>query len=389
MFKKRVVSLLMVILTLFSFTYHAKANTLNLQPNLNLNCKSAILMEYSSGKILYEYKSHEKLAPASVTKIMTMLLVMEAVDRGKIKLTDKVVVSERAKRMGGSTMYLETGEVRTVEELLKGAAVESANDACVALAEFVAGTEEEFVKMMNERAKSLGMNDTNFVNCYGFYDPNHYTSAYDVATMSKELMKHKKIFDYTTIWMETISEGRKSPFTLVNRNKMIKAYNGCDGLKTGYTKEAMYCISATAKRGNVRFISVIMGAPSAKERNAMAAQLLDIGFSRYDSFDVVKKGETIQEVKIPRGKPEVIKAVTKDNINIVVEKGNKPNIEKRVEIFKDIKLPIKKGDVIGIIKVVDGENVYGQTEIVSDCDVEKMKFIDTLDKVIKSWTNSN
>lgn len=331
----------------------------------------------------------KKLAPASVTKIMTMLLVMEAVDRGKIKLTDKVVVSERAKRMGGSTMYLETGEVRTVEELLKGAAVESANDACVALAEFVAGTEEEFVKMMNERAKSLGMNDTNFVNCYGFYDPNHYTSAYDVATMSKELMKHKKIFDYTTIWMETISEGRKSPFTLVNRNKMIKAYNGCDGLKTGYTKEAMYCISATAKRGNVRFISVIMGAPSAKERNAMAAQLLDIGFSRYDSFDVVKKGETIQEVKIPRGKPEVIKAVTKDNINIVVEKGNKPNIEKRVEIFKDIKLPIKKGDVIGIIKVVDGENVYGQTEIVSDCDVEKMKFIDTLDKVIKSWTNSN
>ncbi|MCX7695516.1 MAG: D-alanyl-D-alanine carboxypeptidase [Caloramator sp.] len=384
--KKRLSVILLTVLLIFIFTYQSRA-AVNIEPNMN--CKSAILMEFSTGKILYEYKSHEKLAPASVTKIMTMLLVMEAIDSGKIKLTDKVVVSENAKRLGGSTMYLETGEVRTVEELLKGAAVESANDACVALAEFLCGTEEEFVKRMNERAKGLGMNDTHFVNCYGFYDPNHYTSAYDVAIMSRELLKHSKILDYTTIWMETISEGRKTPFTLVNRNKMIKAYKGCDGLKTGYTKEAMYCISATAKRGNVRLISVIMGAPSAKERNAVAAQLLDVGFAKYDSFDVVKKGEVVGEVRIPKAKPESVKVVAKENLNIVVEKGNKPNIQKKIEIFKDLKLPINKGETVGVIKAVDGENVFGQVEAVVDCKVEKMKFIDTLNKVFKSFLNVN
>lgn len=390
MWRKKILAEMLIVFFMSSFTYqNVFASNIKTEPSVNLNCKSAILMEYSTGKILYEYKAHEKLAPASVTKIMTMLLVMEAIEKGKIKLTDKVVASQNAKAMGGSTMYLETGEVRTVEELLKGAAVESANDACVALAEYISGTQEEFVKLMNERAKSLGMNDTNFVNCYGFYDPNHYTSAYDVAIMSKELLKHKKILEYTTIWMETITEGRKSPFTLVNRNKMLKAYNGCDGLKTGYTKEAMYCISATAKRGNVRFISVIMGAPSAKERNAMAAQLLDLGFAKYDSFDLVKKGEVVGEVKLPKAKPESVKVIAKENLNIIVEKGNKPKLEKKIELFKDLKLPIKKGDTVGIVKAIDGENVYGQVEAVVDSDVEKMKFLDTLGKVIKSWVRVN
>ncbi|GFR34289.1 D-alanyl-D-alanine carboxypeptidase family protein [Thermobrachium celere] len=382
--KRRISTVIFTVILLFMFTYQTNP-ALAVEPNLN--CKSALLMEFSSGKILYEYNAHQKLAPASVTKIMTMLLVMEAIDSGKIKLTDKVVVSENAKRLGGSTMYLETGEVRTVEELLKGAAVESANDACVALAEYLCGTEEEFVKRMNERAKSLGMNDTHFVNCYGFYDPNHYTSAYDVAIMSRELLKHSKILDYTTIWMETISEGRKTPFTLVNRNKMIKAYKGCDGLKTGYTKEALYCISATAKRGNVRLISVIMGAPTSKERNAMASQLLDIGFAKYDSFDVVKKGEVVGEVRIPKAKPESVKIIAKDNLNVIVEKGNKPNIEKKIEIFKDLKLPINKGDTVGIVKAVEGEKVFGQVEAIVDTKVEKMKFIDTLNKVVKSFLN--
>jgi D-alanyl-D-alanine carboxypeptidase (penicillin-binding protein 5/6) len=351
----------------------------------NLNCKSALLMEFSTGKIIYENNSHEKLAPASVTKVMTMLLAMEAVDSGKVKLSDKATISPRAKSMGGSTMYLETGEMRSVEDLIKGVSIESANDAAVALGEFIGGTEESFVQMMNQRAKQLGMNDTNFMNCMGFYDPNHYTSAYDVAIMSRELLKHSKILNYTTIWMETISEGRKEPFTLTNRNKMIKSYPGCDGLKTGFITESKYCISSTAKRGDIRFVSVIMGAPSWKERNEMAGKLLDFGFAKYESKKLVNKGEIVGEIKLPRSNPEKINALAKEDLSVVFEKGNKMNIEKRLEMKKDLKLPLKKGDVIGIIKAVEGDKVYNQIEVVTDSDARKISLLDSIGKGLKSW----
>ncbi|EYE87759.1 D-alanyl-D-alanine carboxypeptidase [Fervidicella metallireducens AeB] len=354
---------------------------------LDLNCKSALLMEFSSGKIIFEKNPHEKLAPASVTKIMTMLLVMEAVDSGKIKLTDKVTVSANAKSLGGSTMCLDEGEIRTVEELLKGVAIASANDGALALGEFIGGTEEEFTKLMNERAKQLGMNDTHFVNCYGFYDPNHYTSAYDIAIMSRELLKHKKILNYTTIWMETISEGRKEPITLANRNKLVRFYKGCDGLKTGYTSEAKYCISATAKRGDIRFISVILGADTLKNRNYQASKLLDYGFAKYESAKFVTAGEAIQDLKLSKAKPDAAKAIAKDDINLIYEKGNKPNVQKRVEVFQDVKLPLKKGDVVGIVKVVDGEKILGKTELVIDRDVNKMSLADSIKKVVKNWLN--
>ncbi|SEF75201.1 D-alanyl-D-alanine carboxypeptidase (penicillin-binding protein 5/6) [Caloramator fervidus] len=357
--------------------------------NLNLNCKAALLMENSTGKILYEYNAHEKVYPASVTKIMVMLLTMEAVDSGSIKLSDKVVISARAKSMGGSTMFLEQGEIRTVEELLKGVAVESANDAAVALAEFLAGTEEAFVEKMNKRAKELGMKNTNFVNCTGFFDPNHYTTAYDVALMSRELLKHPKILDYTKIWMETISEGRKEPFTLVNRNKMIKSYNGCDGLKTGYVKESMYCISATASRNGLRFIAVIMGAPSAKERNEMAAKLLDVGFSKYQSITAVKKGDVVGEISLPMAKPNKVKLIANEDLKILLEKGAKVNYEIKVDLFKDLKLPIKKGEIVGIAKAVDGEKVYGQVPVVVDTDIVKVNYFDVLEKMLKLYLNIN
>lgn len=355
--------------------------------SLNLSCKSAILMEADSGKIVYELNSHEKLAPASVTKVMTMLLTMEAVEKGAIKLEDKVSVSERAKAMGGSTMYLETGEIRTVEELLKGVGIESANDAAVALAEYVGGSQEAFVEKMNARAKELQMNDTSFVNPHGFYDPNHYTSANDIAIMSRELLKHSKILEYTKIWMETISEGRKQPFTLVNRNKMLRSYNGCDGLKTGYTKEAKYCISATAKRGNIRFVSVIMGADSWKDRNAQAAKLLDLGFAKYESINFVKKNEVIQEIELPKSKPEKVKVMAREDLNLVFEKGSKPKLEKKVELSKDIKLPVKKGDSIGIIKAVEGDKVYGEVEIIVDQDISKLTIFDMVGKSFRGWIN--
>lgn len=377
-----------ILIAMLLVTTTAWAEPAKPQENsMNLNCRSALLMEAGSGKIVYELNSHEKLAPASVTKVMTMLLTMEAVENGAIKLEDKVTISERAKAMGGSTMYLETGEIRTVEELLKGVGIESANDAAVALAEFIGGSQEGFVEKMNARAKELGMNDTNFVNPHGFYDPNHYTSANDVAVMSKELIKHSRILDYTKIWMETITEGRKEPFTLVNRNKMLKSYNGCDGLKTGFTKEAKYCISATAKRGNIRFISVIMGADSWKERNSQASKLLDIGFAKYESVDFIKKDEVIQEIALPKSKPEKVKVMAKDDLNLVFEKGAKPKIEKKVEISKDLKLPIKKGDSIGVVRAVEGDKVYGEIDIVADQDITKINMFDTLGKCFRGWIN--
>jgi D-alanyl-D-alanine carboxypeptidase (penicillin-binding protein 5/6) len=385
LYMKKFLSLaLMTIFVLISSTTAFAAGTKK-EDNLKLNCKAGLVMEFNTGKIVYEFNSHEKLPPASVTKIMTMLLTMEAVDSGKIKLSDKVTISARSKSMGGSTMYLETGELRTVEELLKGVAIESANDAAIALAEYIGGTEEAFVDKMNERAKELGMKDTHFVNSYGFHDPNHYTSAHDIAIMSRELLKHSRILNYTTIWMETISEGRKEPFTLVNRNKMIKAYDGCDGLKTGYTKEAMYCISATAKKGDMRFISVIIGAPSWKERNEMAARLLDYGFSKYESVKVVKKGEVIDEIALPKAKPEKVKVTAKDDLSVIFERGNKAKIDKKVEIFKDVKLPLKKGDNVGIIKAVEGDKVYGKVDLIVEQDVNRINLSDTVKMSFKLW----
>lgn len=343
--------------------------------------KSMLLMENSSGKIIFEEKPHEKLSLASVTKIMTMLLTMEAVDSGQIKLSDRVTCSARVKSMGGSTMCLEEGEVRTVEELLKGVAVESANDAAVALAEYVAGSEEAFVAKMNSRAKALGMNDTHFVNCMGFYSPEHYTSAYDVAIMSRELLKHSAILNYTSIWMETISEGRKSPFTIVNRNKMVRYFKGCDGLKTGFVKEAMYCISATAKRGDIRFIAVIMGAPTIKDRTEAAGKLLNMGFARYDSRLLVKKGESVQEISISKAKPERISAVASGDFSAVIEKGAKDNFIKKFEMSSN-KPPLKKGDVVGMLRIYQNGKEIGSVKCLTDRDVYNLNFFDMLNKNI-------
>ncbi len=381
--KKYVTLLMLTILIILPFE---NASGKALEPSgFKLDCKSALLMEYSTGNIIYESNSHEKLAPASVTKVMTMLLAMEAVDKGQVKLSDKATVSARAKSMGGSTMYLETGELRTVEELIKGVAIESANDAALALGEFIGGSEEGFIQKMNERAKELGMKDTNFVNCTGFYDSNHYTSAYDIALMSRELLKHNKILEYTTIWMETISEGRLEPFTLVNRNKMIKSYPGCDGLKTGFITESKYCISSTAKRGDIRFISVIMGAPTWKERNEMAGKLLDYGFAKFESIKLVKKGEVIEEIKLPKCKPDQVKILSKDDLNVIYEKGSKGNIVKRVRINKNLKLPLKKGDTIGFIEALEGDKVLNKIEVVADSDIRKINLLDSIGKAFKYW----
>jgi D-alanyl-D-alanine carboxypeptidase len=245
------------------------------------SARSAILMDADSGTIIFEKNSHDRLPPASITKIMTMLLVMEALDEGRIKLTDKVTASEYAASMGGSQIFLEAGEEMTVEDLLKGVAIASGNDASVALAEKIAGTEQEFVRMMNERAQQLGLKNTHFVNANGLPAENHYTSAYDIAVMSRELLKHPEITKFTGLYQDYLRKDTDKPFWLVNTNKLVRFYAGADGLKTGYTSEAKFCLSATAKRDDFRVIAVVMGEPDTKTRNAEVSQMFDYAFAMF------------------------------------------------------------------------------------------------------------
>ncbi|MDF2881025.1 MAG: D-alanyl-D-alanine carboxypeptidase [Clostridiaceae bacterium] len=352
---------------------------------LNVDGKSAILMEPVSGKIIYEKNSHEKLAPASVTKIMTMLLTMEAIDGGKIKLSDKVTASENAKKMGGSTMLLDSGEVRTVEELLKGIAIASGNDAAVAMAEYLAGSEEAFVTKMNERAASLGMKDTTFKNCTGLPVQGHLTSAYDITLMSRELLKHPQILKYSGTYMETISEGRKTPIGLVNHNKLVRFFKGCDGLKTGFTDEAKYCISSTAVRDNVRMLAVIMGAPTYKVRNRDASMLMNYGFSKYEAKKVIKKDSTLDKIQLNGKSEKFIYVKACDDLNIIVEKGKDYKITQKYIILEPkSKKGYKKNDAVGYCEVyVDGE-VRGKVNVYSDRDFKNGGFFDYLKNNFKS-----
>lgn len=347
---------------------------------IQVEAKSALLMEPNSGKILYEKNSHEKLAPASVTKIMTMLLAMEAVDSGKIKLTDKMTVSENAKmkgKNGNSSMLLDTGEVRTVEEILKGIAIASGNDAATAMAEYLSGSEEAFVKLMNDRAQELGMKDTTFKNCSGLSAPGHITTAYDISLMSRELLKHPVVLKYTGTYMETISEGRKSPIGLVNHNKLVRFFKGCDGLKTGFTNEAKYCISTTAVRDGVRVLAVIMGAPTFKVRNRDASMLMNYGFSKFESKKVVEKDKDIEKIKIGKSEDKFFMAKALEDLNITLERGTNSKVEKKCIVNME-KKRYNKGEVIGYCEVyVDGK-LSGKVKIYCDRDIQRSNFLDNL-----------
>lgn len=344
---------------------------------INVEANSALLMEPTTGKIIYEKNIDQKYAPASVTKVMTMLLTMEAIDSGKISLQDKVTCSENAKKMGGSTMLLDTGEVRTVEELLKGVAIASGNDAAVALAEYLGGTEGSFVEMMNKRAKELGMNNTTFKNCNGLPVPGHESTARDIATMSVELLKHPTILKYSGIYMETISEGRKSPIELVNHNKLVRFFEGCDGLKTGFTNEAKYCISATAQRGGVRMLSVIMGAPTFKVRNRDASMLMNYGFSKFEGKKIFAKDQDVETIPLNKSGDKVIVAKAKEDCTLVCEKGTTGEIKKEI-VLDEMKKEYKVGDRIGICKIYLGDQVVTEVEIISDRDIEVGGFIENM-----------
>lgn len=361
--KKVICFFICVCFMMHSVVVFAESNT-----DLGLNAKSAILMEKSTGNILYESNPDERLPIASVTKVMTMLLIMEAVDSGKISLDDMVTVSENAMSYGGSTMFLETGEQLTVNDMLKGIAVASANDGCVAMAEHLAGSESAFVDMMNEKAKKLGMENTHFMNTNGLDEDDHYSSARDVAIMSRELMKHETIFNYTSIWMDTLRGGK---FQLANTNKLIRFYDGANGLKTGSTSKALCCLSAAAKRNDMQLIAVVLGAPTSAERFASAKSLLDYGFANYAVNTQITAGDEVQKIAVEKGVDKEVGVVAGDSCSTLVKKGQEDNITKEIKIDETITAPIEAGQKIGTMTISRDGEVIADIDLNASSAVEK------------------
>ncbi len=377
---KRFISLVIIFaMLLCSFNLNAQAD------NMDLNCKSAILIDASTGAIIVEKNAHESLPPASVTKVMTMLLIIEAIDNNKITLDDKVTISKEAasNKIEGTKLLLEAGEIRTVKDLLYGIAVESANDGCIAMGEYISGSEEQFVQLMNKKAKELGMNDTTFKNPHGLHTDGHVTSAFDIGIMSRELIKHEKIFDYISKYMVTVNVGKKNDVKreLVNKNKLIHFYKDIDGIKTGFTNEAMYCVSLTAKRSDLRLISVVMGASSLDIRSKEARKLLDYGFANYKNISIAKAGETIREVAINKGNHMKINAVVASDCTILAQKGqDNGTLEKIINIPKTLSAPINKGQKIGELVLYRNSTEAGRYTLYSDRDVTKSTFINNIKK---------
>lgn len=336
------------------------------------NAVSSVIVDADSGTVIHEKNKDARLPPASITKIMTMLLIMEALDQGKIKLDEKVRTSEYAASMGGSQIFLEVGEEMTVRDMLKGIAMASGNDASVAMAEKIAGTEQAFVRMMNERAAQLGMKNTHFANPNGLPAENHYSSAYDIALMSKELLKHEEITQYTGLYQDYLRKESPKPFWLVNTNKLVRFYSGADGLKTGYTSEAKFCLSATAKRDNLRVISVVMGEPDTKTRNAEVTRMFDYAFSQYTNHPIYKTGDSLGELRIGKGEVPVVPLTATHPYSLLLKKGEAADgIRHEVQLRTDLKAPVAAGDSIGKIVVYKGDQVLTEFALESPVNVKK------------------
>lgn len=353
---------------------------------VDIKSPSAILMEASTGTVLYEKAADEKRSPASVTKIMTALLIFEAIESGKLKLTDEAVTSAHAKSMGGSQVYLEEGEKQTVDTLIKCIMISSGNDAAVTMAEHIGGTEQEFVNMMNQRAKELGMENTHFVDCCGLTeDPEHYTTARDIAIMSRELVtRFPQIYDYTTVWMDNITHVTRqgtSEFGLTNTNKLLRSYDGCKGLKTGSTSIAKYCLSATAVRDGIELISVIMTAPDSKTRFANAAELLNYGFGKCTLY-TDENNDALPEIRVKRGVEELVPCRYEDKFNYLDTAGaDLSSVKKEIKLPEELEAPLAKGDIAGEAQYfLDGKQI-GSVKLLVDGDVAKAGFLDYLKEI--------
>lgn len=347
------------------------------------NASSVIVLEPTTGEIIYERNSHERRHPASMTKIMTMLLVMESIEKGVLNWNDMVTVSENASSMGGSQILLETGEVMSVEDMFKGLAVASGNDAAVALAEKIAGSEAMFVDMMNKRAGELGLQDTNFKNAHGLDDANHYSSAYDMAMMAKELEKHSKIFEFTSIYEDYLRKGTDRTFWLVNTNKLVRFYEGVDGLKTGYTKEAGFCMTATAKRGDMRIITVVMGEPDSKTRNSEVASIFDYVFAQYGLKKIVDTNTILKEVDVEKAKVDKIGIIAKEDVTDLFQKGQE-NSDLTYDItVNSLKAPISRGDVVGTLTLKENGNTIKTVDLTVQEDVKKANIFELYWRYLK------
>ena len=353
--------------------------------SLMLESGSACLIDQNTGLVLYDHNMHEQLRPASVTKIMSLLLIMEALDSGRISLTDQVPCTEDAAAMGGSQIWLDVRETLTVDEMLKAICVVSANDCVVAMADYLEGSQEAFVAKMNQKAKELGMNDTCFKNCHGIDEDGHVTSSYDIAIMSRELLvNHPSITNYTTIWMDTLRDGKSS---LVNTNKLVRNYSGCTGLKTGSTSLALYNLSASATRNNLSLIAVIMRAPTSAIRFSEAQKLLDYGFNNYSVTSFGNKGDVIKEVQVNKGTSKAINAVLESDAKILTKKSNNNEISQEIILDDVINAPIIQGQKLGEIKYSINGSVVMTVNLIADTNVPKLSFLSITQSVISKWFN--
>lgn len=398
MFFKKLLSLVFIF-SLFSFNVFAYGDSIfvwnnNLETNSNISAKldsnnlqleseSGILIEQHSGQILFEHNSHEKLRPASVTKVMSILLIMEAIDSGTLSYTDKIPCTEAAAAMGGSQIWLDVREELTVDEMLKAICVVSANDCTVAMAEYLCGSQEAFVEKMNTKAQELGMKDTSFKNCHGLDEDGHLTSAYDIALMSRELLnKHPSITKYTTIWMDTLRDGKSQ---LVNTNKLIRNYKGMTGLKTGSTSLALYKLSASATRDGLSLIAVIMKGPTGAIRFSEAQKLLDYGFSNYQYKELAGKYECLKNVTVQKGTEDNLNILFDEDAGVIIKKGENKNIEQIISVPDTLIAPITKGQKVGEVSYcLDGERIT-TINIIAEKEIKKISLINFSSKLYKSW----
>ena len=377
---------ILILLLLFISIPLVKAEeTEDLAPN----AKSAIMIEASTGEILFQKNKDEKLAPASMTKMMSMLLIMEEIENGNLKWNEMITTSEKASSMGGSQIFLKVGEKMTVEDLLKGVAIASGNDAVVALAERVSGSEEQFVKRMNIRAKDLGLKNTNFINATGLTADNHYSTAYDMSLIAKELVKHEKILEFTSTYEDYLRKDTKSPFWLVNTNRLVRFKEGVDGLKTGFTDEAGYCLTATMKKDNMRLITVVMKEENTSKRSADTTKMLDYGFNIYMVQTILDEKTTIEKKKVELGKTLTTEIVPKENITILNKKSDdQKNITYKTNINKII-APVKKGDKVGTIDIIEDNNIISTIDATVKEDISKANILTIYPRNIKEIISGN
>ncbi|MDF1507651.1 D-alanyl-D-alanine carboxypeptidase [Robertmurraya sp. DFI.2.37] len=369
---RRIVSMFLISLLVTSFITPAVFAEEKTGVELADDAKSAILIERDTGTVLYDKNSNEKLPPASMTKIMTMLLIMEAIESGKLKMDEKVRTSEYAASMGGSQVFLEPGEEMTTEEMLRAIAIGSANDASVAVAERIAGSEEAFVEEMNTKVKELGLKNTQFQNTTGLPAENHYSTAHDMAIIAKELLKYEDITKFTGTYESYLREKSDKKFWLVNTNRLVKFYPGVDGLKTGYTSEAKYCLTATAEKNDMRVIAVVFGAPTSKARNAQVTKMLDYAFSQYETHPLYERNVSIEKAKVSKGDLKKVDAVTSEPISILTKKGESvKDVQQEIVMNENIKAPLKKGDEVGQLKLMKDGKTLVQSPLIASKDVKK------------------